>query len=61
MDDLPQVRIADCGCILPASVGPVGISFKQTPTGDARVLIFCCSEHDKTRGEPVVKKRAKRT
>jgi hypothetical protein len=41
---------------------------KLIPTGPTEAayrrrqgLIYACSEHDKTRGEPVVKKRAKRT
>ena len=66
MDDpseLPQVRIADCGCILPAEAKPVGYRWRLTPTGDARVLVYACSAHDHTHTtapEPTIPKRPRR-
>ena len=37
MDELPQVRIVDCGCILLADARPVGYRFKATVQGDVRL------------------------
>ncbi len=45
--ELPLVRVAHCGCILPADIPPVGYRFAKTASGDARVMVFACSEHTK--------------
>jgi hypothetical protein len=66
LDELPIVRVAHCGCVISASVPPVGITFKLTPTGDARVLIYACERHyqplsEAVASEPVpVRKRARK-
>jgi hypothetical protein len=46
---LPQVRVADCHCIIPADGLPIGYLYKLTPTGDVRVLVYACAEHDRTK------------
>jgi hypothetical protein len=61
--DLPQVRIADCRCILSVDIPPVGYRFKATEFGDVRVSVYGCREHTHlsalTSPTPVVKaKRA---
>jgi hypothetical protein len=43
--ELPMVRIADCRCILPADIPPVGYRFRATEFGDVRVSVFACAEH----------------
>ena len=53
LDELPVVRLAHCGCVISASVPPVGITFRQTPTGDARVLVYSCERHYYPAVEPV--------
>lgn len=40
MDELPQVRIADCGCVLLADAKPIGYRFKLTTLGDVRVSVY---------------------
>ncbi len=45
--DLPEVRLAHCGCILSANAPPVGYRFKATEFGDVRVSVFACREHTK--------------
>ena len=47
-EELREVRIAACGCVLSADVPPIGFRFVATPTGDKRVMVFCCREHDRT-------------
>lgn len=59
--DLLQVRIGECGCVLLADSKPVGYRFKATGTGDARVPVYCCEEHDKTRVGAVVTKAGRST
>jgi hypothetical protein len=53
MDELPQVRIADCGCVILADAKPVGYRFKATPQGDARMSVYACPQHDHTRRQEV--------
>lgn len=63
MDDLelPQVRIADCHCVILAEAKPVGYRWKLTPTGDARVLVYACPTHDHTRtAAPTTPRTSKR-
>ena len=58
--ELPQVRIADCGCIIPADAKPIGYRFKATQLGDVRVLVYCCPEHDRTTPRETAKTASKR-
>jgi hypothetical protein len=55
--ELPQVIVGTCGCVLPADTLPVGFRFVATATGDKRVLVYCCPEHNLTKTQP--KKRKK--
>jgi hypothetical protein len=48
-DQLHEVRIGSCGCVLPTDALPVGFRFVTTITGDKRVLVYACPEHDRTR------------
>lgn len=50
--ELPQVRLAACGCVIAASTPPVGYVFRATGTGDSRVLVYACGEHDRTKVLP---------
>jgi hypothetical protein len=45
MDELPMVRIADCGCVILADAQPVGFRFKATVHGDVRQPVFACDRH----------------
>jgi hypothetical protein len=45
MDELPMVRIADCGCVILADAKPVGYRFKVTQLGDVRQPVFACTGH----------------
>jgi hypothetical protein len=45
--DLPEVRLAHCGCVLSADAAPVGYRFKASAFGDVRVPVFACREHTK--------------
>lgn len=47
--ELPQVIVGTCGCLLPTDSKPVGFRFVATPTGDKRVALYVCREHDKTK------------
>jgi hypothetical protein len=55
--ELLQVIIGACGCVLPADTLPVGFRFVATATGDKRVLVYCCPEHDLTKAHRVVGKK----
>jgi hypothetical protein len=50
--ELPQVRVGSCGCALPLDSVPVGFRFVLTPTGDRRVAVYVCREHDRTASAP---------
>ncbi len=48
MDDpneLPQVIVGTCGCLLPTDTKPAAYKFVATPTGDKRVAVYACTEH----------------
>ncbi len=57
--EMPRVRIGVCGCVLPAETEPVGFRFVATPTGDARVLVYACDEHNRTKAPAPKRGRAK--
>jgi len=51
-DELPLVRVGSCGCVLPADAAPIGYRFVPTTTGDKRLLVYCCAEHDRRTPSP---------
>lgn len=44
-EELPQVIVGTCGCLLPTDTKPAGYRFVATPTGDKRVACYACAEH----------------
>jgi hypothetical protein len=46
-EELPQVIVGTCGCLLPTDSKPAGYRFAATPTGDKRVAVYCCAEHNR--------------
>src|SRR5450759_3504867 len=58
--ELPQVIVGACGCVLPADALPAGFRFVATPTGDKRVAVYCCDEHNKAgRPHPALEQRTR--
>ena len=55
------VAVVEHKTLLPTDTKPAGVRFVATPTGDKRVAVYACTEHNKTQGEPVLKQRANRT
>lgn len=47
IEELPQVIVGTCGCLLPTDSKPAGFRFVLTPTGDKRVAVYCCAEHNR--------------
>jgi hypothetical protein len=52
-NDLIEVRIGACGCVLRADLPPVGFRFVKSAVGDVRQPVFACERHYYPGSEPV--------